>query len=193
MFEFDFYQDWLTLLGWEQIELFYHLPCQVFHQFQIIWICFLFGIIRIARPGFGWFGMVIKFLFSTIWIARPHFGSYRMVIHFFFSSMFKPRSSWGISVALTSIGRNITGEPYFEKLRFSPDIVFLAALAALYLTLVSDSLTLSLTGCHFRILAQIVTFETCDPSDIWSARCLDKKTKKTKKKAKRQKDKKTKR
>ena len=40
--------------------------------------------------------------------------------------------------------------------------VFLAALAALYLTLVSGSLT----DCHFRILTQRVTFETSDPSDI---------------------------
>ena len=41
--------------------------------------------------------------------------------------------------------------------------LFLAALAALYLTLVSGSVT----GCHFRILTQRVTFETWDPSDIW--------------------------
>ena len=37
-----------------------------------------------------------------------------------------------------------------------PNQVFLAALAALYLTLVSESVT----GCHFRILTQRVTFET---------------------------------
>ena len=35
-------------------------------------------------------------------------------------------------------------------------IYFLAALAALYLTLVSESVT----DRHFRILTQIVTFET---------------------------------
>ena len=39
---------------------------------------------------------------------------------------------------------------------------FLAALAALYLTLVSQWVS----DCHFRILTQRVTFETSDPSDI---------------------------
>ena len=39
---------------------------------------------------------------------------------------------------------------------------FLAALAALYLTLVGQSLT----DCHFRIPRQRVTFKTSDPSDI---------------------------
>ena len=39
-----------------------------------------------------------------------------------------------------------------------PNRLFLAALAALYLHL--------LTLCHFRILTQRVTFETRDPSDI---------------------------
>ena len=53
-----------------------------------------------------------------------------------------------------------------------PNQVFLAALAALYLTLVSESVT----GCHFRILTQIVTFDTSNPSDISSEWCLDKKT-----------------
>ena len=43
-----------------------------------------------------------------------------------------------------------------------PLFLFLAALAALYLTLVSHSLS----DCHFRILTQRVTFETSDPSDI---------------------------
>ena len=51
---FNFYQDWLTLLGWEQMELFYHLPCQVFHLFQIIliWIasCWLFWAITKDCP-----------------------------------------------------------------------------------------------------------------------------------------------
>ena len=28
--KFDSSQDWLTLLGWEHMELFYQLPCQVF-------------------------------------------------------------------------------------------------------------------------------------------------------------------
>ena len=63
----------------------------------------------------------------------------------------------------------------------------------------------SVTECHFRILTQRVTFETWDPSHIWSAWCLDKKTKRQKKtlrqknkktnskKTKRQKDKKKKR
>ena len=41
-------------------------------------------------------------------------------------------------------------------------IQFLTALAALYLTLVSESVR----ECYFRILTQRVTFETCDPSDI---------------------------
>ena len=36
------------------------------------------------------------------------------------------------------------------------EVTFLAALAALYLTLVSESLT----HCHFRISIQRVTFET---------------------------------
>ena len=49
-------------------------------------------------------------------------------------------------------------------------LMFLAALAALYLTLV-------VTDRHFRILTQIVTSDTSDPSDIWTAWCLDKKTK----------------
>ena len=56
-----------------------------------------------------------------------------------------------------------------------------------------------LTHRHFRILTQIVTFETWDPSDIWSEwrltkRWKDKKDKNTKitKKAKLQKDKKAK-
>ena len=39
-------------------------------------------------------------------------------------------------------------------------ILFLAALAALYLTLVSHSVTDSVTHRHFRILTQRVTFET---------------------------------
>ena len=68
----------------------------------------------------------------------------------------------------------------------------LAALAALYLTLVTDWVG----HCHFRILTQRVTFETWDLWDIWSAWFLDKKTKRLKrqkdKKAKRQKDKTTK-
>ena len=34
--------------------------------------------------------------------------------------------------------------------------------------------------CHFWILTQRVTFNTWDPSDIWSAWCPDKRTKKTK-------------
>ena len=42
------------------------------------------------------------------------------------------------------------------------NIAFLAALAALYLTLVSGWVS----ECHFRILTQRVTFETSDPSDI---------------------------
>ena len=37
-----------------------------------------------------------------------------------------------------------------------------------------------LSGCHFRILTQRVTFDTSDPSDIWSEWCLDKKNKMTK-------------
>ena len=42
-------------------------------------------------------------------------------------------------------------------------VSFLAALAALYLTLVSESVSQWLvTGCHFRILTQRVTFETLD-------------------------------
>jgi len=53
---------------------------------------------------------------------------------------------------------------------------FLAALAALYLTLVSHWLT----ECHFRILIQRVTFETWDPSDIWSEWFLDRKTERQK-------------
>ena len=47
------------------------------------------------------------------------------------------------------------------------------------------------TECHFRISTQRVTFETWDPSDIWSEWCLDKKTERQKNKKK--KDKKTKR
>ena len=43
--------------------------------------------------------------------------------------------------------------------------LYLAALAALYLTLVSECVG---GDCHFRILTQGVTFETSDPSDIWS-------------------------
>ena len=43
-------------------------------------------------------------------------------------------------------------------------VAFLAALAALYLTLVTHSVS----GCHFRILTKRVTFETSDPSVIWS-------------------------
>ena len=59
----------------------------------------------------------------------------------------------------------------------------LTALAALYLTLVSD-----LVGhCHFRILTQRVTFETWDPSDIWPEWCQ--KRQKEKKKKRRQKNK----
>ena len=43
---------------------------------------------------------------------------------------------------------------------------FLAALAALYLTLVTESVSQSVSDCHFRISTQRVTFETSDPSDI---------------------------
>ena len=67
-------------------------------------------------------------------------------------------------------------------------VLFLAALAALYLT----SVTEWVNNRHFRILTQRVSFETWDPSDIWSTWCLDKKTK-NKKTKKRQKDKKSKR
>ena len=49
-----------------------------------------------------------------------------------------------------------------------------------------QSLSDWVTDRHFRISTQRVTFETSDPSDIWSEWCLDKKTE-------RQKDKKTKR
>ena len=42
-----------------------------------------------------------------------------------------------------------------------------------------------LTHCHFRILTQRLTFETWDPSYIWSERCPDKKTKRQKKDEKR--------
>ena len=63
----------------------------------------------------------------------------------------------------------------------------LAALAALYLTLVTDWVS----DCHFWILTQRVTFDAWDPSDIWSAICLDKGQKD--KKTKRQKDKNTQR
>ena len=59
----------------------------------------------------------------------------------------------------------------------------LAALAALYLTLVSDWVG----HCHFRILTQRVTFETWDPSDIWPEWCQ--KRQKEKKKKRRQKNK----
>ena len=59
--------------------------------------------------------------------------------------------------------------------------LFVPALAALYLTLVSGWLT----HCHFRILTQRVTFVTWDPSDIWSECYTDEKRK-------RQKDRKTK-
>ena len=52
--------------------------------------------------------------------------------------------------------------------------LLLAALAALYLTLVSEWVS----NRHFRILTQRVTFETCVSSDIWSECCQDKKTKK---------------
>ena len=41
-------------------------------------------------------------------------------------------------------------------------VPFLAALAALYLTLVSHSVTDSVTHRHFRISTQRVTFETWD-------------------------------
>ena len=59
-----------------------------------------------------------------------------------------------------------------------------------------QSVSQSVTHCHFRIWTQRVTFKTEDPSDIWSE-CLKKtkiqKDKKTKqKKTKRQKDKKSK-
>ena len=51
------------------------------------------------------------------------------------------------------------------------------------------SVTHWLTDCHFRISTQSVTFETWDPSDIWSTWCLDKKTKRQKvKKDKKDKD-----
>ena len=57
-----------------------------------------------------------------------------------------------------------------------------------------QSVSESLTHCHFRVLTQRVTFETWDPSDIWSEWCLDKNTKRQKyKNTKRQNDKMTKR
>ena len=49
---------------------------------------------------------------------------------------------------------------------------FLAALAALYLTLVSEWVSASVSHCHFWILRHRVTFETWNPSDIWSEWCL---------------------
>ena len=51
--------------------------------------------------------------------------------------------------------------------KVATDSEFLAALAALYLTLVSEWVSESVTDRHFRILTQIVTFETWHPSDIW--------------------------
>ena len=66
-----------------------------------------------------------------------------------FSSLFLKLNSYNISQVVY-----ISGCYLFLR------VLFLAAQAALYLTLVSDSLTHSLTGCHFRILAQRVTFET---------------------------------
>ena len=57
-----------------------------------------------------------------------------------------------------------------------------------------QSLTEWVTHRHFRILTQRVTFETWDPSDIWSEWCLDKKTERQKdRKTERQKDRKTER
>ena len=49
-------------------------------------------------------------------------------------------------------------------LHWVPKVPFLAALAALYLPFVPESVS----DRHFRILTQSVTFETWDPSEIWS-------------------------
>ena len=53
---------------------------------------------------------------------------------------------------------------------------FLAALVALYLTLVSEWVS-EWVSATLELSTQRVTFETWDPSDIWSERCPDKKTK----------------
>ena len=53
-------------------------------------------------------------------------------------------------------------------------LAFLAALAALYLPFVPESVS----DCYFRILPQRVTFETWDPSDIWSGWWGEKKVEK---------------
>ena len=51
-------------------------------------------------------------------------------------------------------------------LHFLLHLFFSAALAALFLPLVTDSLPDSLTDCHFRALEEWITFETWDPSDF---------------------------
>ena len=68
-----------------------------------------------------------------------------------------------------------TGIPRWIQVGTNALCVFLADLAALYLTLRH-----SVSQCHFRILTQGVTFETWDPSDILSEWCLDIKTKRQK-------------
>ena len=61
--------------------------------------------------------------------------------------------------------------------------MFLAALAALYLTLVNQWVD----HCQFWVLTRRVTFETWDPSEIWWEWCLTKRWKvKKDKKTKRQ-------
>ena len=86
------------------------------------------------------------------------------------------------------------GHYFIERWNFQ---IFLAALAALYLTLVTDSLTDWLTATlefwHQEWLLRLETHHTFDQSDVWTKWQKDKETKRQKdKKTKRQKDKNTK-
>ena len=47
--KFDSSQDWLTLLGWEYMELFYQLPCQVFLFFWVSWNADQFFAVQLAN------------------------------------------------------------------------------------------------------------------------------------------------
>ena len=140
---------------------------------------------------------------NLIWTENGHVKSHGTNEIFIYVHIFIRRTAaQQISSCLLSwirIGHAISTSAammlYITTLKlFFRHFQFLSALAALYLTLVSQWVT----HCHFRISTQIVTFETWDPSDIWSEcvteRQKDRKTERLKdRKTERQKYRKTKR
>ena len=71
-----------------------------------------------------------------------------------------------MSLEYSGVAERVPGLPWVTYSTLLANMIsgyfscFLAALAALYLTLVSESVSQSVSDRHFRILTEIVTFET---------------------------------